>query len=410
MCRFFKGLTAALAVVLAAVLFLGLTVSAHFPNEYKVTSAEPIEMEYTLPVEVKPAVNDEMIEAALSQSQPQNVKSNLMLFNLIPIKEVNVQVVQEKEVIPCGIPFGIKMFTEGVVVVGMADVKTDSGNCNPAKDAGLKTGDVILSIDNCQVNTNEEVSKRILNCQGQKLILCVRRSNVTFTTELTPVKSAADQSYKAGLWVRDSSAGIGTLTFYDADQGTFAGLGHGICDVDTGEILPLLNGEIVTAAISGVTKGVKGTPGELRGYFSDNRAIGNLYANLETGVYGSMLRQPVSNQAVPVAMKQEVKPGEAQVLTTIDGVTPAYYSIEIERVNYKENQPTKNMVIRITDSRLLENTGGIVQGMSGSPIIQNGKLIGAVTHVLVNDPARGYAIFAENMLEVSQSLYQQKAA
>lgn len=402
--RFFKVVSASLSVVIAAILFLGMTVSAQFPSEYRVTQKEPFSMEYVLPVEVLPGRAAQSAEASLSFNEAQSTKSSLTLFHFIPVKEVEVHLVEEKRVIPCGIPFGIKMFTEGVVIVGMADVKTQSNACNPGRDAGLKTGDVILSVDGCPVNTNEELSEKILNCNGEKLLLSVQRSNLVFSVELFPVKSAADGSYKAGLWVRDSSAGIGTLTFYDAEKGLFAGLGHGICDVDTGELLPLRNGEVVTAFISGVTKGIKGTPGELRGYFSDSRAIGKLQANLETGVYGAMTRQPTQNQEVCIALKQEVKCGPAEIMTTIEGCEPEYYSIEIESVSYKEDQPTKNMVIRITDAALLQKTGGIVQGMSGSPILQNGKLVGAVTHVFVNDPTCGYAIFAENMLETEQSM------
>ena len=325
------------------------------------------------------------------------------LLNIIPLKSVNVQVVEETKVVPCGVPFGVKIFTDGVVVVGISDVKVNLSTVNPAKDAGLKIGDVIMSIDNNTVNSNEEVAKYIQNCNGNPLTLSVRRENMTFSTEICPVKSE-DSSYKAGLWVRDSSAGIGTLTYYNPEQQVFAGLGHGICDVDTGELMPLRNGDIVPAIINGVVKGEKGTPGELRGYFSDQNSIGTLLANVNTGVYGVMNKAPVENQPLVVAMKQQVKPGKAQILTTINGQAPQYYDIEIESVNYKEHTPTKNMVIRITDPKLLETTGGIVQGMSGSPIIQNGMLIGAVTHVFVNEPECGYGIFAENMLQISNSI------
>ncbi len=327
-----------------------------------------------------------------------------MLLDAIPIKTVDVEVVEETQVIPCGTPFCVKIFTQGVVVVGMSDLKSNGKTVNPARSAGLKIGDVITSINGIQVNTNEEVAAIIEKSGGVPLSLSVLRSNMSFEVQITPVKADDGISYKAGLWVRDSSAGIGTLTFYNPEEHSFAGLGHGICDIDTGDLMPLLSGDIVSANISGIVKGEKGTPGELRGYFSNNNAIGNLSANIQTGVYGTMDQCPASNEPMTVAMKQQVVPGKAQILTTIQGNEPQYYDIEIESVNYNEDVPTKNMIVKITDPELLEKTGGIVQGMSGSPIIQNGMLVGAVTHVFVNEPEKGYGIFAENMLENSYEL------
>ena len=373
------------------------------PNNYKVTKNSGLNVVSSLPISIDMNSKEDLVEAGVVNSSNQTYNADLKLMNIIPLKSVNVQVVEETKVVPCGVPFGVKIFTDGVVVVGISDVKVNLSTVNPAKDAGLKIGDVIMSIDNNTVNSNEEVAKYIQNCNGNPLTLSVRRENMTFSTEICPVKSE-DSSYKAGLWVRDSSAGIGTLTYYNPEQQVFAGLGHGICDVDTGELMPLRNGDIVPAIINGVVKGEKGTPGELRGYFSDQNSIGTLLANVNTGVYGVMNKAPVENQPLVVAMKQQVKPGKAQILTTINGQAPQYYDIEIESVNYKEHTPTKNMVIRITDPKLLETTGGIVQGMSGSPIIQNGMLIGAVTHVFVNEPECGYGIFAENMLQISNSI------
>ena len=209
--------------------------------------------------------------------------------------------------------------------------------------------------------------------------------------------------------MRDSTAGIGTVTFYNPTNSAFAGLGHGICDIDTAEIMPLGSGDIVPVTISGVVKGEKGKAGELRGYFSSDVPVGSLEANVEAGVYGTLNSAPVNREALKVAMKQEVKTGPAKVLTTIDGGEPRYYDIQIESVNYKNHAMSKNLVICVTDPDLLAKTGGIVQGMSGSPIIQDGMLVGAVTHVFVNDPTKGYGIFAENMMSVSQSVCMQPA-
>ena len=387
--KFFKSLSIGLAICSCAIFIIGGILNMEIPNNYKVTKNSGLNVVSSLPISIDMNSKEDLVEAGVVNSSNQTYNADLKLMNIIPLKSVNVQVVEETKVVPCGVPFGVKIFTDGVVVVGISDVKVNLSTVNPAKDAGLKIGDVIMSIDNNTVNSNEEVAKYIQNCNGNPLTLSVRRENMTFSTEICPVKSE-DSSYKAGLWVRDSSAGIGTLTYYNPEQQVFAGLGHGICDVDTGELMPLRNGDIVPAIINGVVKGEKGTPGELRGYFSDQNSIGTLLANVNTGVYGVMNKAPVENQPLVVAMKQQVKPGKAQILTTINGQAPQYYDIEIESVNYKEHTPTKNMVIRITDPKLLETTGGIVQGMSGSPIIQNGMLIGAVTHVFVNEPECGY--------------------
>ena len=301
--------------------------------------------------------------------------------------------------VPCGTPFGIKMFTNGVVVVGMSDIDSESGKTNPATEAGLKIGDIITNVNGETVNENEEVSKAIQDCNGEPLVLTVKRDTETLEISLNPVKSSQDGSYKGGLWVRDSTAGIGTVTFYNPENGLFGGLGHGICDVDTNSLMPMKNGDIVPVTISGVTKGQKGAAGELRGYFSSNQAIGNLFINSDEGVYGQLDASPVE--------QQEVKEGPAQILTTVADGEPQYYNVTIESIEYKNSSRVKNLVVLVTDEVLLEKTGGIVQGMSGSPIIQNGKIVGAVTHVFLNDPTRGYGIFAENMVENLVSMEQE---
>ena len=338
---------------------------------------------------------------------PQTYSAKLMLYHTIPIKAVTVNVVDDSCVVLCGTPFGIKMFTNGVVVVGLADVKTDTGSFNPAAEAGLKAGDIILSVNGKTAGSNTDVEKAVESSDGKPVRLSVSRGGEKFSAAVRPLRSESDGLYKVGLWVRDSTAGIGTLTFYDPAENCFAGLGHGICDSDTGQLMPLLSGDIVPVTISGVTKGAKGTPGELRGYFTDDTACGSLGANAANGVYG-LMKRPVQGKAVKIAMKQDVQTGPAQICTTIDGNTPASYNIEIEKIDCRDGVDSKNLVIRVTDAQLLAKTGGIVQGMSGSPILQNGKLVGAVTHVFVNDPTRGYGIFAENMLTESRAVAAQE--
>ncbi len=347
------------------------------------------------------------ISASAGAPYPKTYSAKLMLYKSIPLKTVTVSVVDNTSVVLCGMPFGIKMFTNGVVVVGLADVKTSVGTFNPASESGLKAGDIIVSINGKTVGSNLEVEKTVENCDGQPLNITVSRGGQKFSASVRPIKSESDGQYKIGLWVRDSTAGIGTLTFYDPSGNCFAGLGHGICDSDTGQLMPLLSGDIVPVTISGVTKGVNGTPGELRGYFTDDSSEGTLNANVAAGVYGTM-KNPVQGQAVKIAMKQDVQSGPAKIYATISGNTPQYYDITIEKIDCRDGVDSKNLVIRVTDQKLLTQTGGIVQGMSGSPILQNGKLVGAVTHVFVSDPTRGYGIFAESMLTQSRTVAAQE--
>ncbi len=399
--KFLKTLTA-FAAMLTLLYIVSIGMANYFtPDSYKITAGTKLQWGSDAITAV--AENGTDISTEVCSTPNKSYKAQLMLYHIIPIKTVNVDVVRETLLVPCGTPFGIKMLTNGVVIVGVADIKTTSGTVNPAAIAGLKVGDIITAIDEKEVNTNAEIIDTVTKSEGKELTFSVCRNNVKFSVCLQPVKSEADSMFKAGLWVRDSTAGIGTLTFYNPVTKSFGGLGHGVCDADTNELMPLLNGDIVPVTISGIDKGQKGTPGELRGYFTTDTAMGTLDANVPAGVYGTLNFTPKGN-ALEVAMKQEVKTGAAKILTTIDGGKPRYYNVEIENIDYRDSVQSKNMVLHITDENLINVTGGIVQGMSGSPIIQNNKIVGAVTHVFVNDPTRGYGIFAENMLAVSQSV------
>ena len=398
--KIMKRVTAT-AAVFACLLMISIGVAAYFtPDSFQVAAGQNLEWSTAA---INAVTEGDKVPVSSIQRDSQSYKAKLMFCRIVPIKTVNVNVVSDTMLIPCGTPFGIKMFTNGVVIVGVADIQTATGNVNPASVSGLKVGDVITSVNGKKVNTNSEVADLISNSGGKTMKLTVKRENLIFPADLQPVLSAVDQTYKAGLWVRDSTAGIGTLTFYNPSTKCFGGLGHGGCDTDTNELMPLLNGDIVPVTINGITKGEKGVPGELRGYFSTDDAMGSLQENVSAGVYGTLYSAP-KGQALEVGMKQDVKAGAAKILTTIDDKGPQYYDIEIEKIDYREDLTSKNMVLHITDPKLLERTGGIIQGMSGSPIIQNGKLVGAVTHVFVNDPTRGYGVFAENMLAVSQNV------
>ena len=320
------------------------------------------------------------------------------LFGVLPIKEVQVTVVDDKKLAAGGNVFGVKFFTKGVMIIKQTEIETSKGSVNPSKQAGLNVSDVILKIDGKQVNTVEEVSQIVERSYGRELEIIYLRDGKEEKCVLAPVLSLTDKKYKTGLWVRDSTAGIGTVTYYNPVSKSFAGLGHGICDIDTGMLMPLLRGSVVDVEITDVIKGKKGIPGEIKGSF-DNKKQGVLTENTDCGIYGVMddVQGMENQQLYDVALKDEVKKGEAIILSQIDMEGVKQYSVEIEKIVDTEDE-YKNFVIHVTDERLLEKTGGIVQGMSGSPIVQNGKLVGAVTHVFVNDPTRGYGIFIENML------------
>ena len=313
-----------------------------------------------------------------------------------------------KKVIACGQPFGIKMLTEGIMVVRLSDVNGKTDSC-PAKNAGIHVGDIIISVGGEKITSNEDLSKAISSSNGETVEVVLKRnfdekssSGEEISLKMTPEYCDSEKSYKTGMWVRDSSAGIGTITFYDPSTGTFGGLGHPICDTDTGELMPLSSGEICGVSITGYKKGLNGVPGELKGRFLSGNEIGTATQNTNSGIFGSLDESPSENEEIEIADYDEIKTGKAEILTTISGSEPSKYSVNIEQVN-KDDPDLKNLVIRVTDRDLLEETGGILQGMSGSPIIQNGKLIGAVTHVFVNNSSMGYGILAQTMISQSQT-------
>ena len=310
---------------------------------------------------------------------------------------------------PGGIPFGIKFMTEGVLVVGFCDVKNGNKKSNPSSEAGLKLGDRILSVDGKILGSAEELTRLVESSQGRSLNIVYTREGNEQKTTLTPIFCENEGSYKTGIYVKDSGAGIGTVSYIDAKTLTFGGLGHGICEGESGQLIPISKGSVVDVNINGVIKGKSGEPGELRGYFNSGK-IGSLFINNDCGVFGNLAKLPdnLPSEALPIALKEEIKAGKAYIYTTLDGRTPQKYEIEISNIKINETRG-KCFTVTATDKELINKTGGIVQGMSGSPIIQNGKLVGAVTHVLINDPTTGYGIFIENMLNAAQMPMQRAA-
>lgn len=300
-----------------------------------------------------------------------------------------------RSVIPLGSAFGVKLFTDGVIVASLSDIYTENGMCCPAADAGIKPGDYLLEANGQFLDSNAALARIIGGSEGRAMTLKVRRGEAVFEATVTPVYG--EGSFKTGMWIRDSAAGIGTLTFYDPATGCFAGLGHGICDMDTNGVMSLKSGEPAPITLCGIVRGEADNPGQLKGYFSSDEAMGSLLMNNDTGLYGTLDQAP-QGEVVEVLPKSQVKTGPVQILATVDETGHQLYGAEIQRVS-ASSQRTKNLVLKVTDERLLEVTGGIVQGMSGCPILQDGKLCGAVTHVFTDDPTMGYGIFAETMCE-----------
>ena len=296
-----------------------------------------------------------------------------------------------------GQPFGVRFYNDGLIVVELEEFYDGEKYVCPAKDGGLKENDIIKEVNKTPVNTNEELQNATVNSSGEPIDFLIERNGENKNITVTPSKNAMGM-YLLGAWVKDSCAGIGTISFYDENKNYFAALGHGICDNDTNALLPLGSAEIVKANISSVTKSVDGNAGSLNGYFSDE-TIGDLTENTPLGVYGNAETEMFSDSpTVEIADFSEIKKGDAQMYTTIDGESAGCYDIEITKIcNHNENS-NENFVIKITDESLLDECGGIVQGMSGSPIVQNGKLVGAVTHVFVNNTTEGYGVAAQYMV------------
>ena len=396
--RFFKALSAvslAVSIFIYSVIIYG---SAVLPDNIELSSQESFEIGG-----IYSADTDGVVKVG-NFTRSESYISQLTALNLFPVKQVTVNVSKRHYVGLGGDIFGIKLYTKGVIAVNIDSVTTPSGNISPAEKADIRKGDNITRIDGKEISSADELIKAIENSGGKTLELEVNRKGEHLDLKLQPVMSK-DGKFRAGLWVRDSSAGIGTVTFYDDENGYFAGLGHGVCDVDTGEIMPLLNGEAVRATVNGFYKSSAGDPGELCGVFSD-KTIGSLRVNGATGVYGT-LDEAKNAKQIPVALASEVREGAAQIVATVDESGPQYYAAQITKV-YDDATGERNLIVKITDRELLAKTGGILQGMSGSPIIQNSMLVGAVTHVFINDPAQGYGIFAENMIKTADKLAKEK--
>ena len=392
-------------IILFLIIYVYVCYVAYLPSNYIIMEGENLEINTLLgmsliskegsdlqAVQTVSNINKNKIE------QIGKVDFSLNLFNLFEIKDVSVNIIPKTSVVPVGEAIGMKLYTDGVLVVGMSEIEGQ----RPYENSGIQEGDRIIQINENDINNTTELMQEVNASYGNEIDIKYVHEEETITTSIKPAKNSNNE-YKLGLWVRDAAAGVGTLTFYEPSTGMFACLGHGILDVDTTELITIANGELVTTNIINIQKGEKGTPGEIRGTIESGYTIGQISKNTAFGVYG-VLNTPSylsisPNDAIEVASREEIQIGQAEIICELENGNREHYTIEIQKIFTGNNEDNKSMLLKVTDERLLEKTSGIVQGMSGAPIIQNGKFIGAITHVLVNDPTMGYGVFADIMIK-----------
>lgn len=395
-----------LLILILFIILVYVTNISSIPNNLILMEGEELKLKTILGLSISDN-NGETIEAVNSESEKLTHKAGKMDLSVnlagLTVKDFTVNVIPNTVVIPSGETIGLRLFTSGVLVVGMSEIKgEDNNNHMPYKDSGIKEGDMITKVDNEVITCTSDLTKKINSSNGNAVTLTYKRDGNNYNTNMIPTKTDEDE-YKLGLWVRDAASGVGTISFYEPRTGEFAALGHGILDVDTEELIDIARGDIVTSKIISIVKGEKGNPGELQGSIENGKIIGEVYKNTNFGIYGKLnnienLKKEGVNE-MKVMPRDEAKEGKASILCTLENNKQEEYEIEIEKVYTSSNRANKNMIIKVTDERLLQKTGGIIQGMSGSPIIQDGKFVGAVTHVMVNNPEKGYGIFADTMLK-----------
>ncbi|MGO0060887.1 SpoIVB peptidase [Brevibacillus fluminis] len=406
------------ALIVCSTPFQKLT---SMPNELRLFAGSNEELRLSVPVmgtlvnsnpEVLAVNGTEGREVPVDFSKPVSVEprqagsTDLQVkWGNMPIKTVKVSVLPDLRVIPGGQSIGVKLQTSGVLVVGHHLVNNGTEKFSPGERSGIHVGDTIIKMNDMYINDMNDV-KKLVNEAGAKnepVQMLVVRGKEKLTVNLMPAKDVKDSEYRMGLYIRDSAAGVGTLTFYEPKTGAYGALGHVISDVDTGQAIVVGDGQIVQASVTSIEKGESGNPGEkFARFYNESQVLGNITKNTPFGIFGKMKEPPKRSyyqEAIPVALAEQVQEGPAKILTVVDGQRVEEFDIEIVNVVKQHFPATKGMIIRVTDKRLLDKTGGIVQGMSGSPIIQNGKMVGAVTHVFVNDPTSGYGCFIEWMLQ-----------
>ncbi len=393
------------------ILYIYVLVLHYIPNKMTIFEGENISLKTFFGITIDS--EDEILTVSANTGEKTinkigSEKLSVNLFDKFCIKNIDVSVLPKTTVIPVGNIAGVKLYTSGVLVVGMSEIEgKDNKTYKPYENSGIEEGDTIVKINDNMIHSTDELIEKVNMSNGKELEIQYIHDEETKECSITPVKTEQEE-YKLGLWVRDSAAGVGTVTFYEPSTQKFGALGHGITDIDTGHLLNIASGEFVTAKVLDIKKGEDGNPGKIQGTVEEQETIGEISKNTEFGIYGKISNISGLNidksKEMEVALRDEIELGKATILCSLDNQQVEEYEIEITRIYKENNYNNKSMEIKITDERLIEKTGGIIQGMSGSPIIQNGKFIGAVTHVLVNSATEGYAIFGDLMLKQSKEI------
>lgn len=406
-----RFLAMCLGVFFLAMLFgQGLQTLLMIPSEVTQFQGEEQSIDFDLPWAIRISDSSGILRMAdevgegfiLTAEKTGNYHFTFNLLGFIPLKRMQINVIPPLRLMPSGHSIGVKLSEFGVVVAGLDSIQTNSGKVEPARESGFQIGDILVAVNEEKIRSLEHAAE-ILEEKSQpgEIIEChILRDGTPLALKIKPVYDEGAKKYRLGLLLRDTAAGVGTMTFYHPETGIFGALGHMITDETGANPVDLKTGRIVDAHIISIQPGQRGKPGEKKGTFSNvSQPLGAINANTELGIFGRLFRNPEPEfDSLPLGFKHQVKTGEAEILTVLEGNKVERFKIEIEKVFLQSRPASKGMVIKITDPRLLEATGGIVQGMSGSPIIQDGKLIGAVTHVFINEPNRGYGCFAEWMV------------
>ncbi len=400
-----------IVLIFLFILYIYVLVINYIPDKITIFEGEDISLKTFFGITIDSQNEILSVSANTGEQTIHKIGSEKLTVNLFDklfIKNIDVSVLPKTTVIPVGNIAGVKLYTSGVLVVGMSEIEgKDNKTYKPYENSGIEEGDTIVKVNNNTISSTDELIKNVNMSNGEKIEIQYIHDEETKECSIMPVKTE-DEEYKLGLWVRDSAAGVGTVTFYEPSTQKFGALGHGITDIDTGDLLNIASGEFVTANILNIKKGENGNPGKIQGTVEEQETIGKISKNTEFGIYGKIDNMSSLNidksKEMEVALRDEIELGKATILCSLDNQSVKEYEIEITKIYKENNYNNKSMEIRVTDEELIEKTGGIIQGMSGSPIIQNGKFVGAVTHVLVNSATEGYAIFGDLMLKQSKEI------